>query len=1218
MIYIRVECWEVVSMSINPKAQKEFEKAEKFREQYLQALHSGKSLFLDHYHSQAIKHYETAGRYDHPGAQYRLAIYYSHNGSLSENVLNFKDAYSLNFTHQVLPWLEDAARNGEFCALKDYTKYLIDGDEKKQAMQLLEKAVKREYQGAWILLADVYHDQHFYQKEFEVFRDHEPTNLADWLEWPYAFRMSLLHFDYGERSKGINCLRRLSENGDYRASVRLSTILEEDGQQEKAIEVYINVAVCEREMDEVDQYVTKAREAISKHAKSSPTINEHLLKACMQTLLKTKDVDVNDLNLAQQITSKINLRNAWMAGRLGIYYVGIKGFEEVGFQILSIADGRCLDPEVATILGDCYYEGIGTIKNTDLAIPLYERYHKIEGEKLKCDASIEENHQRFLRIADYYYGKAQYKKSLTIYHHYDSKNLLTSKEYDCLVYIYRYVNLGLSSEAIYHKVVEYANKSGSAFGKNQIGLCYLDGYGIKKDASVALKYLLEADRQLPGSAYYMSPICKAYLALDDLDQALVWAKKVEKVKTADGHKLLTEINAKIKIRDAKKFEKEMKELLPRATAYEKEGKISEAFDLYLRIGVTEYDQVNHHEVIDEARNRLMHLRKGNETLNRLLLTTCLRTILKDEQADLTFVSNVSKVLNLLTQKNAWLACRLGVHYKNTGLDNDHSIKLLQASFKHKADPEVAMVLGDYYHAQKQYDEALAYYETYHTMEFGIFWLNLDVDPDYNRLETIAGIYYNQNKYQEAFDRYNSLHHENKLKKSGSYDVLGYLYYTGKGVKKDLDQAYLCFKVSNSAYGKNMTGVCLLQGLGTKKNVDEALKRFMEAESISSMGLYQYNIGCCYEEKKEYDKAMEWFKKAQANKYAGATKAISNLEIKMASGQVNIDIEKIYKEAKDFEMIHMNPELAFHKYKEIASLTSSSHQDYITQARAAIHRLNGSYSHLNPTIFNYYFEVAFKGNRYKFNEIPSHVNDIDSNTAWAAEKLGICFLDGVGVLKDDKAGFSILQRVCQLTVSYEAQTRLGDCYYNGVGTKMNYGKAKEFFEKNTYFRNGKFEYRAYLPENLKRPVGVAWCNYKLENYAVAVLQFEVLMKTTANPLPWLTENLGWCYYYGKGTTVNKTRSFELFKMQKTAYSLNMLGLHYYNGEGCLRDYRLAYECFVASEKLDPQPYVQFNIGLCYEFGYYVSKNTQTAIYWYEKAAKQNYQGAKDRLKLLRGY
>jgi len=571
-------------MSINPKAQKEFEKAEKFREQYLQTLKANKTFFLDHYHTQAIKHYEAAGSYDHPRAQYRLAVYYSHGETLTEEKINFNNMNSLDFIHRVLPWLEDAARNGDPYGLRDYAKYLIEHDEKNKALQFLEKAVKLGYEESWILLANLYHDEQFYQKEYELFRDHEPTDLDEWLLWPYAFRISLLHYEYGERAKGINCLRRLSESGDYKASVQLSSILEADGEQEKAMEVYLNVAACIRPIEEVDEYVEKARNSISKYSRNHPEMKQRLLMLCLQRLFNSENVQLNDQYLASKIPLLVNLNNGWIAGRLGIYYVGLKGFEEIGFDILSQADGHCLDPEVTSILGDCYYEGIGTVKNIDTAISLYERYHKVEGNQLKWDDRIEEDHRRYLRIGSYYYGRGNHKKVLTIYHHYDQRNLLTSAEYNQLVYLYRYENLNLTQEAIFQKIVEYGSQSTSGYGQYQIGLCYFDGYGVKKDVDKALQYFLEADQLSPSNSTYIANIAKAYIALGDLNQASLWAKK-EGVDSEVRKNLLGRINISIKKRDAEKLNKEMQDLMANAKKLENEGKVSEAFDAYLHIGV---------------------------------------------------------------------------------------------------------------------------------------------------------------------------------------------------------------------------------------------------------------------------------------------------------------------------------------------------------------------------------------------------------------------------------------------------------------------------------------------------------------------------------------------------------------------------------------------------------------------------------------------------------
>ena len=45
--------------------------------------------------------------------------------------------------------------------------------------------------------------------------------------------------------------------------------------------------------------------------------------------------------------------------------------------------------------------------------------------------------------------------------------------------------------------------------------------------------------------------------------------------------------------------------------------------------------------------------------------------------------------------------------------------------------------------------------------------------------------------------------------------------------------------------------------------------------------------------------------------------------------------------------------------------------------------------------------------------------------------------------------------------------------------------------------------------------------------------------------------------------------------------------------------------------------QYNIGVCYDNGYGVTKDYAEAVKWYRKAAAQGYDSAKDRLKKL-GY
>jgi TPR repeat protein len=69
----------------------------------------------------------------------------------------------------------------------------------------------------------------------------------------------------------------------------------------------------------------------------------------------------------------------------------------------------------------------------------------------------------------------------------------------------------------------------------------------------------------------------------------------------------------------------------------------------------------------------------------------------------------------------------------------------------------------------------------------------------------------------------------------------------------------------------------------------------------------------------------------------------------------------------------------------------------------------------------------------------------------------------------------------------------------------------------------------------------------------------------------TSNLGWCYYKGIGTDVDKQKAFELY--QKAANLGNDTA--------------------------------QYNIANMYEYGIGVKKDIDQAIYWYEKSAEQEF-------------
>ena len=141
---------------------------------------------------------------------------------------------------------------------------------------------------------------------------------------------------------------------------------------------------------------------------------------------------------------------------------------------------------------------------------------------------------------------------------------------------------------------------------------------------------------------------------------------------------------------------------------------------------------------------------------------------------------------------------------------------------------------------------------------------------------------------------------------------------------------------------------------------------------------------------------------------------------------------------------------------------------------------------------------------------------------------------------------------------EAQFNLGNMYYNGEGTEVNYEKALYWWEKAA-------------------------------EQGDADAQF----------------NLGDMYYEGEGTEVNYEKALYWWKKaaeQGDAEAQFNLGRMYCQGEGTEVNYEKAlYWWEKAAEQDDVR--AQFNVGLIFFRGLGTEVNYEKALYWYEKAAEQ---------------
>jgi len=181
---------------------------------------------------------------------------------------------------------------------------------------------------------------------------------------------------------------------------------------------------------------------------------------------------------------------------------------------------------------------------------------------------------------------------------------------------------------------------------------------------------------------------------------------------------------------------------------------------------------------------------------------------------------------------------------------------------------------------------------------------------------------------------------------------------------------------------------------------------------------------------------------------------------------------------------------------------------------------------------------------------------------ASAVLGICLLQGYGVIKDEKEAVIYLSQAAEKGNS-NAQAFLGYCYYCGIGVDVDKSKATKWFKMSSKQGNARGEHM-----------------------------------------------LGQCYLNADGIEENKTLGIELLNNsanQGHAPSFNTLGCCYFNGNGVPKDYGMGFFMFEKSAERY-YPTGMYNLGLCFESGTGTIANRETARDWYEKAVKRGNKSA----------
>ncbi len=179
---------------------------------------------------------------------------------------------------------------------------------------------------------------------------------------------------------------------------------------------------------------------------------------------------------------------------------------------------------------------------------------------------------------------------------------------------------------------------------------------------------------------------------------------------------------------------------------------------------------------------------------------------------------------------------------------------------------------------------------------------------------------------------------------------------------------------------------------------------------------------------------------------------------------------------------------------------------------------------------------------------------------------------------------------------DAQTSLGDCYYEGKGVQEDYTAALEWFKK------------AAEQGDSYGFISIGTCYYEGKGVAQDYTKAVDWYRKAAEQGDALGQcSLGSRYYNGEGVAQDYTKAVDWYRKaaeQGDALGQYCLGYCYYNGEGVAQDYSKAVEWYRKAAE-QGNAYAQNGLGICYYNGNGVTKDFSKAAEWYTKAAEQDY-------------
>eukprot|EP01135_Chromosphaera_perkinsii_P006004 Nk52_evm7s378 gene=Nk52_evmTU7s378 len=524
---------------------------------------------------------------------------------------------------------------------------------------------------------------------------------------------------------------------------------------------------------------------------------------------------------------------------------------------------------------------------------------------------------------------------------------------------------------------------------------------------------------------------------------------------------------------------------------------------------------------------------------------------------------------------------------------------------------------------------------------------------------------------QIFEALNHFQNAALLGSSEAMNLIGLMFFTGKGVKRSATKAFVWFV--NAARLKHPSAILMIGKFYCDSTlVKGSYKKCffwydLAAENGNPEAMHEV-AGMLLEDKGvEYSphRALKMLEKAVSLGYEPAFETLGMVYEKGLG--IHIDLNKA-KSAYEKGAGIMHPGCLCRLGRLL--LHEKGHPESWSKA---FEYLSAAYQKREPSAMGYLGELFENGKGCKKNQgealkvylLGSYLNDaysqyrlaslylngrhvtenVDEGLRWlykscskelpeAQYLLGKLHLQGAIIPQDYTAAFLVLLKAAKQNLP-KAMHQVGLCYFNGTGISLNYEKAFEWVQKSAVMgclkacntlglmhRDGygvkkNFNVAFYWIEKAANE-GVVEAQCTLgsfflngvgtsQNPTEAAAYFK---KASAQGSPEGYFNLGALYEKGNGVEQSYGKAFDCYEIAATkghAKSLYCLGLMFENGRGTLKNEILSLEYYERASRMGDSE-AQYRLGLAYEIGYGVEKSEKEAEKWYRVAAEHGNERA----------